>query len=115
VRILAVEEKMNFNYDHDCESCSTKTSRHSIKIKQNLEARMNSVEGQIRGIKDMVEKDVYCGDVFNQIASVHSALNSVGKILLKGHLKTCVIEWTREGASEVIDDLLITMNKLMRQ
>lgn len=115
MRNLAAEEKTNISYDHDSESRSTKTSRHSVKIKQNLEARMNRLEGQIRGIKSMVEKDVYCGDVINQIAAVHSGLNSVGKILLKGHLKTCFNEWTREGGREVIDDMLITMNKLMRK
>lgn len=62
----------------------------------------------------MVEKDVYCDDVLNQIAAAQSALNSVGKLLLEGHLKSCVIERMQEGDSEVIDELLKTMNKLMR-
>jgi len=62
----------------------------------------------------MVEKDVYCDDILNQIAAVQSALNAVGKILLEGHMKSCVIERIQQGDQEVIDELLKTMNKLMK-
>ncbi|EJL24373.1 metal-sensitive transcriptional regulator [Brevibacillus sp. BC25] len=98
------------------QSCHTsdRNSNHSEKTKQNLQARLNRIEGQIRGIKGMVEKDTYCDDVLNQIAAVQSALNSVGRILLEGHMKSCVIERIQEGDSAVIDELLTTMNKLMK-
>ncbi|MBG9567122.1 metal-sensitive transcriptional regulator [Brevibacillus agri] len=99
--------------DFTCHT-SERTSHHSEKTKQNLQSRLNRIEGQIRGIKGMIEKDAYCDDVLNQIAAVQSALNSVGKILLECHMKSCVIERIQEGDHEVIDELLTTMNKLMK-
>lgn len=100
----------------DEQHCGThfRTTPHSDKIKANLVSRLNRIEGQVRGIRGMIEKDVYCDDVLNQIAAVHSALNSVGKLLLEGHMKSCVIERIQQGDSEVIDELLKTMNKLMK-
>lgn len=89
-------------------------SHSSEKTKKNLETRLNRIEGQIRGIKGMIEKDVYCDDVLNQIAAVQSALNSVGKILLESHMKHCVAERIQQGDSEVIDELLKTVHKLLK-
>jgi len=62
----------------------------------------------------MIEKDAYCDDVLNQIAAAQSALNSVGKLLLEGHLKSCVIERIQAGEDEVVDELLVTIQKLMK-
>lgn len=98
--------------DHCCSS--DRATVRPNKIKSNLVSRLNRVEGQIRGIRGMVEKDVYCDDILNQIAAVQSALNAVGKMLLEGHMKSCVIERIQQGDSEVIDELLKTMNKLMK-
>ncbi|EJL43243.1 hypothetical protein BAG01nite_26110 [Brevibacillus agri] len=98
--------------DHCCSS--DRATVRPDKIKSNLVSRLNRVEGQIRGIRGMVEKDVYCDDILNQIAAVQSALNAVGKMLLEGHMKSCVIERIQQGDSEVIDELLKTMNKLMK-
>jgi len=89
-------------------------SHHSDKVKNNLTSRLNRIEGQIRGVKGLIEKDTYCDDVLNQIAAIQSALNGVGKLLLEGHMKSCVIERIQEGDHEVIDELLITVNKLMK-
>jgi DNA-binding FrmR family transcriptional regulator len=89
-------------------------SHHSDKMKNNLIARLNRIEGQVRGIKGMIEKDTYCDDVLNQIAAVQSALNSVGKLLLEGHMKSCIVERIEAGEHEVIDELLVTVNKLMK-
>ncbi|MDF2682363.1 MAG: CsoR family transcriptional regulator [Brevibacillus sp.] len=89
-------------------------SHHSEKEKNSLISRLNRIEGQVRGIKGMIEKDVYCDDVLNQIASVQSALNGVGKLLLEHHMKSCVIERIQEGDTEVLNELLTTMNKLMK-
>ncbi|EDW6383912.1 metal-sensing transcriptional repressor [Salmonella enterica subsp. enterica] len=100
--------------DDCCSTDGTRKSHHSDKIKANLVARLNRIEGQIRGVKGMIEKDTYCDDVLNQIAAIQSALNSVGKILLEGHLKSCVIERIQAGENDVIDELLITVNKLMK-
>lgn len=95
-------------------ACSHRKSHHSDQVKRNLISRLNRIEGQIRGVKGLIEKDTYCDDVLNQISAIQSALNSVGKILLEGHLKSCVVERLQEGDTEVIDELLITMKKLMK-
>lgn len=89
-------------------------SHHSDKTKANLANRLNRIEGQIRGIKGLIEKDTYCDDVLNQIASVQSALNGVSKLLLEEHMKSCVVEKIQEGDHEVIGELLTTIQKLMK-
>ncbi|TBL69075.1 metal-sensitive transcriptional regulator [Paenibacillus thalictri] len=89
-------------------------SHHSEKTKNNLINRLNRIEGQVRGLKGLIEKDTYCDDVLNQISSVQSALNGVGKLLLEHHMKSCVIERIQDGEKEVIDELLVTINKLMK-
>ncbi|BBI33882.1 metal-sensitive transcriptional regulator [Cohnella abietis] len=89
-------------------------SHHSEKIKTNLTSRLNRIEGQIRGIKGLIEKDTYCDDVLNQIASVQSALNSVGKLLLENHMKSCIVQKIQSGEHGAIDELLTTINKLMK-
>ncbi|MEO3944811.1 metal-sensitive transcriptional regulator [Gorillibacterium sp. CAU 1737] len=104
-----------------CEACSqeeeaegVRKSHHSDKLKASLMSRLNRIEGQVRGVKGMIEKDTYCDDVLNQISAIQSALSSVGKLLLEGHMKSCVTERLQEGDREVIDELLVTMQKLMK-
>lgn len=97
-----------------CHTEQVRKSHHSDKMKSNLISRLNRVEGQIRGIKGLIEKDTYCDDVLNQIAAAQSALNSVGKLLLEGHMKSCVVERIESGDHDVIDELLVTVNKLMK-
>lgn len=89
-------------------------SHHSDKLKSNLTTRLNRIEGQIRGVKGLIDKDTYCDDVLNQIAAIQAALNGVGKLLLEGHLKSCVVDRIREGDQDIIDELLVTVNKLMK-
>lgn len=91
-----------------------RNSHHSEATKSNLTSRLNRIEGQIRGIKGLIEKDTYCDDVLNQIAAAQSALNSVARLLLEGHMKSCVIERIQAGEDNVVDELLVTMNKLMK-
>jgi CsoR family transcriptional regulator, copper-sensing transcriptional repressor len=99
--------------DHpDCEA--HRKSHHSEKAKSNLITRLNRIEGQIRGIKGMIEKDTYCDDVLNQISAIQSALNGVSKLLLDAHMRACVVERIHEGDHEVIDELLVTLQKLMK-
>ncbi|SDT49240.1 DNA-binding transcriptional regulator, FrmR family [Paenibacillaceae bacterium GAS479] len=101
--------------EHAAECCSNeRRSHHSEKTKTNLISRLNRIEGQVRGIKGLIEKDTYCDDVLNQISSIQSALNGVGKLLLEQHLKSCVVERLQEGDSTIIDELMVTMNKLIR-
>ncbi|SDC17651.1 DNA-binding transcriptional regulator, FrmR family [Paenibacillus sp. UNCCL117] len=97
-----------------CAHEDARKSHHSNKTKATLTARLNRIEGQIRGVKGMIEKDVYCDDVLNQISAIQSALNGVGKLLLEGHMKSCVIDRIQSGDHEVIDELLVTVNKLMK-
>ncbi|MFD2330122.1 metal-sensitive transcriptional regulator [Cohnella sp. GCM10020058] len=101
---------------HTHDSCVTngRQSHHSEKTKNNLISRLNRIEGQVRGLKGLIEKDTYCDDVLNQISSVQSALNGVGKLLLEHHMKSCVIERIQDGENEVIDELLLTINKLIK-
>lgn len=90
-------------------------SHHPDSVKKDLTTRLNRIEGQIRGIKGMVDKDVYCDDIITQLSATQSALNSVAKVLLDGHLKGCVKERLAAGENEVLDELLTTVQKLMRK
>lgn len=76
--------------------------------------RLNRIEGQIRGIKGMLEKNAYCTDILVQVSAVNSALNSFNRELLADHIKTCVAEDIRNGKDDTIDDLVATLQKLMR-
>ncbi|MFC3882173.1 metal-sensitive transcriptional regulator [Bacillus songklensis] len=90
-------------------------SHHSEKTKKNLVTRLNRIEGQIRGVKGLIERDTYCDDVITQISAIQSALNSVAKILFEGHLKSCVVERIQDGEMEVVDELLVTMQRMMKR
>ncbi|MBT2654505.1 metal-sensitive transcriptional regulator [Bacillus sp. ISL-18] len=94
---------------------SERKSHHSDKTKQNLVSRLNRIEGQIRGIKGLIEKDTYCDDVITQLAATQAALNSVAKVLLEGHMKSCVVERIQEGDFEVVDELLTTIQRLIKK
>jgi len=98
----------------DCHPSGERKSHHAPEFKSGLTARLNRIEGQIRGIKGMIERDTYCDDVLTQLAAVQSALGSVGKLLLEGHMKSCIVERIEAGEHEVIDELLITVGRLMK-
>ncbi len=98
-----------------CHSGSeVRKSHHSEKIKANLISRLNRIEGQIRGIKRMIEEDVYCDDVLNVVAAAQSALSGVGTLLLEYHMKSCVVDQLNEDNPEVLDELILTIRKLMK-
>ncbi|MGD7008210.1 metal-sensitive transcriptional regulator [Metabacillus sp. 84] len=101
----------------EAEHCasSERKSHHSELTKKNLTSRLNRIEGQIRGIKRLIEQDTYCDDVITQIAATQAALNSVGRLLLEGHMKTCVAERIQAGDSEVLDEVLLTISKLTKK
>lgn len=103
----------NFKNRHESKEC--RKSHHPEEIKKDLVNRLNRIEGQIRGIKGMVEKDVYCDDIITQLAACQSALNSVAKVLFEWHLKGCVVERIHHGDDEILDELLVTVQKLMRK
>lgn len=102
--------------NRSCEHCmSDRRSHHSEQTKRNLVTRLNRIEGQIRGVKGLIERDTYCDDVITQISAIQSALNGVSKILLEGHLKSCVLERIQEGDTEVLDELLVTIQRVMKK
>lgn len=76
--------------------------------------RLNRIEGQVRGIKKMVENDVYCPDILIQVSAVNAALNSFNKVLLAEHIRTCVAEDIKEGKDETIEELVLVLQKLMK-
>ncbi len=99
----------------EMEYCSChRTKERSEKEYKDLINRLNRIEGQIRGIKGMVEKDVYCPDILIQVAAANAALNSFNKVLLANHIKTCVTDDIRKGREETVDELLTVLQKLMK-
>lgn len=94
--------------------CSSRHKERTGGEEKNLLNRLNRIEGQIRGIKGMVEEGRYCVDILTQISAVQAALNSFNKILLSDHIKTCVVEDIQNGDMEVVDELCKTIQKLMK-
>lgn len=91
-----------------------KSKDRSAEEYQSLIHRLNRIEGQIRGIRGMVEKNVYCTDILTQVAAVSAALNAFNKELLANHIRSCVANDIREGKDETIDELVATLQKLMK-
>lgn len=94
--------------------CCHKTKERSEKEHKNLLNRLSRIEGQIRGIKRMVEEDAYCTDILVQVAAANAALNSFNKVLLAEHIRTCVADDIREGRDETVEELVTTLQKLMK-
>lgn len=110
-----IKNEIHINDENCCSSLNERKSHHSEETKKNLITRLNRVEGQIRGIKGLIEKDTYCDDVITQISAAQSALNGVAKMLLETHLKECVADRIQEGDLEVLDEVLVTIQKLMKK
>ncbi len=98
----------------ECAACQARTKERDEREYKDLLNRLSRIEGQIRGIKKMVEEDRYCIDIINQVASVSAAINSFNKVLLSEHIKSCVVEDIRDGGSQMVDELCDTLHKLMR-
>ncbi len=94
--------------------CCHKTKERSEKEYKDLINRLSRIEGQVRGVKGMLEKDAYCIDILTQVAAVNAALNSFSRVLLENHIKTCVTRDIRDGKEETVDELLVTLQKLMK-
>lgn len=94
--------------------CCHKTKERSSEEYKSLINRLNRIEGQIRGIKGMVEKNAYCTDILMQVAAANAALNAFNKELLANHIKSCVANNIREGNDDIIDELVTTLQKLMK-
>ena len=107
-------ERMILMSDKEMCVCCGKTTDRSDEERKKLINRLNRIEGQIRGIRGMVEKDAYCADILTQSAAVNAAVNSFNKELLASHIRGCVARDIREGKDEVIDELVATLQKLMK-
>ena len=97
-----------------CPHCSGKHKERSDTERKDLMNRLKRIEGQVRGVEGMLESDVYCTDILIQVSAISSALNSFNKVLLANHMKTCVAEGIRKGDDSVIDEFVVTLQKLMK-
>ena len=97
-----------------CCCCSGRTKERSAEEAKKLIHRLNRIEGQIRGIRGMLEKNAYCVDILGQVSAANAALNAFGKELLAEHIRTCVAQDIREGRDETIEELVNTLQKLMK-
>jgi len=97
-----------------CKCCSGKQKKREEKEYKDLMNRLKRIEGQVRGVEGMLEKDAYCTDILTQVSAINSALNSFNKALLANHMKTCVVDNIRNGNDEIIDELVVILQKLMK-
>ncbi len=100
--------------DSACCCMTGKTKERGEKEYQALMNRLSRIEGQVRGVKGMLERDAYCVDILIQVSAITSALNSFNKELLGNHIRSCVVENVRSGDDEVIDELIRTIHRLMK-
>ena len=91
-----------------------KTKERTVEERRALINRLSRIEGQVRGLKDMLQRDAYCPDILVQVSAVNAALNSFSKELLSSHIRTCVADGIRNGDDEVIDELVCVLQKLMK-
>jgi len=95
--------------------CTTgKRKERSAEEIRRLTNRLSRIEGQIRGLKEMLQSDAYCTDMLVQVSAATAALNSFSKELLSAHIKTCVADNIRAGNDEVVDELVCVLQKLMK-
>ncbi|SHK93115.1 metal-sensing transcriptional repressor [Hespellia stercorisuis] len=94
--------------------CGCKQKHRDSDEYTKLIHRLNRIEGQVRGIKAMVEDERYCVDILTQVSAVQSALNAFNRELLSNHIKTCVVDDIKAGSEEAVDELCATMQKLMK-
>ena len=99
---------------YECCCCGEKHKERIDKEYKDLMNRLKRIEGQVRGIQGMLENNAYCTDILIQVSAINAALNSFNKQLLANHIQTCVAENIRQGNDDVIDELVNTLQKLMK-
>ncbi|MBN2544177.1 MAG: metal-sensing transcriptional repressor [Spirochaetes bacterium] len=96
------------------DNIENKKAHHSTELKDDLVKRLNRIEGQVRGVNKMIQGDVYCDNILNQIESIHSALSSARNILLEAHINSCIRESIEKGDNQIISELMITLKRMMK-
>ena len=96
----------------ECPMCKTK-KRDEAEYKSLLN-RLSRIEGQVRGLREMLANDAYCPDILNQVSAVTAALGSFSRELLSSHIHTCVADGIRRGEEEVVDELMETLRKMLK-
>lgn len=100
--------------DEKCCCHCDRTKKRTDEEYKRLINRLNRIEGQIRGVKGMLERDAYCTDIVLQVSAINAALNSFNKMLLAEHIRTCVADDIRDGREDTLDDLINTITRLMK-
>lgn len=100
--------------EQDCCCGGEKHTERSEEQKKKLLNRLSRLEGQVRGVKKMIENDAYCNDVLIQTAAISAAVNALSREVLRAHLNSCVIRDIRAGRDEVTDELMETLERIMR-
>ncbi|HIZ17059.1 MAG TPA: metal-sensing transcriptional repressor [Firmicutes bacterium] len=96
--------------------CCCESKRHTYRseeLTKSLISRINRIEGQVRGIKGMVESNAYCDDILTQISAARAALDAVSRLILENHMHTCVIDKIRAGDDKIIDELMTTIKRML--
>ena len=106
-----MEEKMENTCPH-CSSCHKKV--RDEKEYKDMINRLSRIEGQVRGVRGMVENSAYCTDILTQVSAIQSALNAFNRELLARHIRTCVVTDIQKGDLDVVDDLVATIQKMMK-
>ena len=114
MRVFLGKERQLMSEKKVCPCCCEKHTARSEEEKKKLINRLKRIEGQIRGIIGMIENDAYCNDILIQSAAVNAAVNAFNTELLASHIRTCVARDIREGKDETIDELVATLQKLMK-
>ena len=96
------------------QSCCQRTKIRSEEEMKKLMNRLNRIEGQVRGVKGMVENNAYCPDILTQVSAITAALNAFNRELLDSHIRTCVSDGLKNGSSEKLDELVALLPKLMK-
>ena len=96
-----------------CDNC-VKTKNRTDKEYKALTSRLNRIEGQVRGVKRMLDDNAYCVDILTQVSAISAALNSFSRMLLDNHIRTCVVDGITEGRDAVVDELIETVNRFMK-
>lgn len=102
----------NKNQENICSSCRVKHTPRGEKQQKQLQNRLSRITGQLNGISRMLEENRYCGDILTQVAAANRALQSLGYIILKEHMETCVVEEINNGNTQIMEEVIELVKKL---